>query len=49
MNGRDLQWGPRGWIRTLVGRECVEFEFDRKTPRTGTDDQTNLISFIRQR
>jgi len=48
LEGWGVHYMPgRGWIYNLSGFDCVRITMGRKTVRVGTDDQENLVCFLR--
>lgn len=48
LEGWGVHYVPgRGWIYNLSGFNCVRIDLGRKVVRVGTDDQENLIRFLR--
>lgn len=50
LDGGGIHYIPgRGWIFNLWGTDCVKLTLQRSTVRLGTDDLSNLLSFVKTR
>ncbi len=48
LDGWGIHWIPgRGWIYNISGHDCVRITIGDRVIRVGTDDQENLLAFLK--